>query len=501
MSQTLQITKNIDRAFYSVYRPILVQVKDLDSTAAFLTATIERKTAFNSNNYQTTGITFNAYQDNDQADHFTFNLMGYAREIIESGGWTNWHQYVRPGREEHGTRLRIRIHANRYSSTPDSPLEVDISDIVVSEGFFGLHTATRMTQRFSMNFPQPHTSIDRLILGDNKLGASEDISLRLNQNSPQYLSPDIGLRQAFLSHKASNAYTINRSDTRSDAIYIPAALSKAGWGELKLGVIYLDGENANLLDFDLIDMGVETKMYKIPVHPEKFGQWVVNFGGDATKTLNIIDANGNLTGNGLYLQPFVVSAPGLFVPPKQKHYHIPEGFPGDKTVDAYFVNYSDKPNNGVSCDIKGGGKGNRTKFVFQTASGSWDWLNIYGREEKTTTFDSVIYDKFASLEYNISTTSHTRSVLHNTREDIIKIVSQPVPREIALHMEDLITSTSVFVDFDYGIDSGYPWGGNNNMLLPILIRPGSFKIYNTEDSMSFVEFEYILSEEVTMQKG
>ena len=256
-----------------------------------------------------------------------------------------------------------------------------------------------------------------------------------------------------------------------------------------------------MVDFDIVSMGTDTKMYKIPVHPEKFGQWAINLGADAAKTLNIIDANGDLIdGCGLMLQPMVVSAPGVFNPQKTKPYCIPEGFPDNQTWDFYFVDYSDKPNNGKSCDIKGG-KGNKTRFVFRTASGSWDWINIYGQEQKTTKFDSVIYDKFASLEYNISTTSHTRTVLHNTREDITTITSQPLPREIAIHMEDLITSTSVFIDFDYGIVSGYPWGGNNSTLIPILINPGSFKIFTTEDNMSFIEFQYILSEEVSMQKN
>ena len=41
----------------------------------------------------------------------------------------------------------------------------------------------------------------------------------------------------------------------------------------------------------------------------------------------------------------------------------------------------------------------------------------------------------------------------------------------------------------------------NGSLVPILISPNSYTIYNTEDNVNFVEFSYTFSEQITMQKG
>ena len=68
-------------------------------------------------------------------------------------------------------------------------------------------------------------------------------------------------------------------------------------------------------------------------------------------------------------------------------------------------------------------------------------------ESKETTFSSVVYDRFADIGFGIQGNSlHTRSVLHNDREDVFTITSQPISKEVGLHVEELITSTMVWIE-------------------------------------------------------
>lgn len=92
---SLQITQDFDREFYSAYRPILLQVKDLDGTAAYLSAEIQRKiTITTTSGFLPTGIICHAYEDYDNPDHYTFNIMGYIRELLVTGTFSKFSQMV-----------------------------------------------------------------------------------------------------------------------------------------------------------------------------------------------------------------------------------------------------------------------------------------------------------------------------------------------------------------------------------------------------------------------
>ena len=496
-SPTISITQNLDRKFYAAYRPILCQVEDLDGNAAYMTATIERQAGFNSNVYQSTGITLNAYEDNDQPFHYTFNLMGYVRELLNSGGWSRFTQIVRPGVEETGYKFRIRIHANRYSDTADAPLVIDYDDVEYSFSFYALNTTTNIQQRLGNttavgNLPFDFPSIDRLILGSNKEGYYDDMSIKLSQNSPQHIQPGISYNEAFLSLRASKTYTINMSDSRNDAFYQPVGLSKTSgaWNEFWL-LYYIFDSNGNVTHQESIVADDKTQLFKIAAHPVRVNSQMITLGMNPGN--NIIDANGNLVAAGAAIVPAVRDKFDFF---NFKFLAVPNTYypsPLSYTVDAFILDWSDVPDNG---------KCNRNKFVFRTSSGSFDWINLYGTESKETSFSSVVYDRFADIGFGIQGNSlHTRSVLHNDREDVFTITSQPISKEVALHVEELITSTMVWIEKEHYINHGMNSSMNNGNLVPILINPGSFEIYSTENNMYFVEFSYTYSEKITMQKA
>lgn len=491
-SPNIAITQNLDRKFYSAYRPILCQVEDLEGNAAYMTATIERRN--DGVNFESTGIRFNAYEDIDQPFHYTFNLMGYVRELLNSGGWSRFSQIVRPGSEETGGDFRIVIHANRYSDVANTPLVVDLLDTVESFVFFALNTTTNIQQRLGNttaigNLPFDFPSIDRLILGSNREANYNDMSIKLSQNSPQHIQPGVFLNDTFLSLRASKAYTINMSDSRNDAIYQPVGLSKAGWQEFWLSFWILNSNGQTTFAGTSFVTSL-TQLYKIAAHPVRLNSQMISLG--LAPGNNIIDASGNLVAAGAIILPFVRNK----FTGDQKYLAVPNTYypsPLSYTVDGYVLDWSDTPDNG---------KCNRNKFVFRTSSGSFDWINLYGTESKETTFSSTVYDRFADIGHGIGGNSlHTRSVLHNDREDTFTVTSQPISKEYALHVEELITSTMVWIEKEHYINHGMSTTGNNGQLVPILINPGSFEIYNTESNMFFVEFSYTYSEKITMQKA
>ena len=59
----------------------------------------------------------------------------------------------------------------------------------------------------------------------------------------------------------------------------------------------------------------------------------------------------------------------------------------------------------------------------------------------------------------------------------------------------------VWIEKEHYINHGMNNEMNNGNLVPILINPGSFEIYSTENNMYFVEFSYTYSEKITMQKA
>nr|BAR36781.1 hypothetical protein [uncultured Mediterranean phage uvMED] len=488
MSASLQITRDLIRNFYSAYRPILFQVEDLDGTAAYLSAELQRESSPGSNLYVSTGIICHAYEDLEEADHYTFNIMGFVRELLTTGTWSKFSQMVTSGFFETGTRFRLSAYANRYGSSPNVPLITDINDTVISLGFYGLGTNTDITQHLTKDNIFPfvnHISVDRLVLGDNQSQGGADISLRFSQNSPNYNSPSIFVNDSFRSHRASKSYTINRKDSRNDAIYQPVSIDKT-WAEFWLSIYYFD-LNESLVGSDTIFVSSQTSLQKIPAHPEKLYDYIQSHGGSNANL--IIDANNDLISSGVAIAPFVKQLNN----PTVKFLAYPKNIISAQNyqVDVQYIDWSDKADNG---------KCNRTKFCFRTSSGSYDWINIYGTEKKETSFEQTIYDKLPSTGL-LDGSQHARKTLYNKREDTFTVTSQPMPKDVALHCEELLNSSLVWIEKE----SKYPHmtglSINDGKLIPVLIVPNSFSIYTTESNLSFVEFSYILSERLTTQKG
>ena len=108
---TIAIIKDTDSKFYTTARPIICQVIDDEGDAAFMVGEIERETYVNSGIFIGTDVYINAYEDNDNPNTYSFNLMGYIRELVIRGQFSVFSAGVWPGFYELGGYFRLRVHA------------------------------------------------------------------------------------------------------------------------------------------------------------------------------------------------------------------------------------------------------------------------------------------------------------------------------------------------------------------------------------------------------
>jgi len=554
MASPILFYKNFTRRFYSAYRPILCSVVDDVGDVAYMRAELEREDSNFSENWLGTDIMADAYEDfTGSSGKYTFNVMGYVREFVGT------EQYIE------GTRFRLRIWAVRYPPSQGGGLIHDEPNYITSNGFHALATTTNKTQRYADTdfqanydgFPSEgaHLYIDRLTLGSNSyLGnRTSDVNLLFSQNKwnpkikgTQNLDVDTDLSY-WRSSRASGAYTVNFDDAFDCNIQTPLSLCRGGLGASETCdfskewtyhfVFYavVNQAGTTITHTELIeisgDLGTSTAISKIPAHAKQFDSFVRRNGGDpGSSIINISGSRVALVAGGVIVYEmaviwdrFTTSNPA---PEAVKYQEAPvmnymkqwqtstieignttpateiQGS-GSYPTPTY-LDWSDEPSNGRGNECSTGEDGEISKlkrFKFQTGAGGYDWINIFGKESKETSFESVLYTK--SPEHS---TSHARTVLSNSREDVFKLVSQPVNKGISRHIEEMLTSPQVWLQSP----NLYPHGGNfmyvvddveKYFWLPILIVPGSFTIYDTDEKHVFIEFSYTLSEPITSHNG
>ena len=127
-------------------------------------------------------------EDFGGSGEYTFNAMGYCRELISGGFFSKNPNGL--GGSEIGTRFKLRVSAVRYSNTANQPLIDDNTDYEESEGFFALPTTTNELQGLDpysfMPGQREHHDIHRLVLGDNRGGSSSEINYHFSQNTPTF---------------------------------------------------------------------------------------------------------------------------------------------------------------------------------------------------------------------------------------------------------------------------------------------------------------------------
>ena len=92
--------------------------------------------------------------------------------------------------------------------------------------------------------------------------------------------------------------------------------------------------------------------------------------------------------------------------------------------------------------------------------------------------------------------------LWGSRKDTFSVFTQKVTKEYAVWLEELISSPQVWVveDIKDFQNTSPQLGYENKGLVAINIIKGSYKVFNTENNMHYIEFKYTLSENTITQK-
>ena len=143
--------------------------------------------------------------------------------------------------------------------------------------------------------------------------------------------------------------------------------------------------------------------------------------------------------------------------------------------------------------------------------GGIDWFIARGNHTKAVAVQGNEYAKFTNFDrdkkdFGVWKGQHSRTSLWTQRIDEFSVTTQPLTEEQTIWLEELVTSPLVWIVHN-GRDMYDPSGNNSGSLkttqrlIPVMITPGSYEVFNTDDKLYYMEFKYTLSEPITTQKN
>tara|TARA_R110000764_G_scaffold128843_1_gene216591 strand:- start:9882 stop:11231 length:1350 start_codon:yes stop_codon:yes gene_type:complete len=142
-------------------------------------------------------------------------------------------------------------------------------------------------------------------------------------------------------------------------------------------------------------------------------------------------------------------------------------------------------------------------FIFRNMRGGFDFFNATGTKQRSVELSGTEFDRHtdfnrAYADFDLLRGQHNTTNLWSSRKETYSVFSQPVTKEYAIWLEELIMSPQAWIvkdikDYQHNLFSG-------KGLLAINILKGSYKTYSTEKNVHFVEFKYTLSENTITQK-
>ena len=472
----ITITRNIHREYYSTYRPIYVGVYDSSNDTAFIRGELFIEAPILGGTFQSTGIMINGYQKADSSANYEFNLMEYCRHYVSPGAcpMISSPTYLFPGYFE-TARFKLKVWAVKYSQTVEGGLYDELGDIKETHDFTAIGTIT--SDEDSTDYQNDFTTMDRFVLGSNSSWTIDADTARPLTNMPRIPTWDL----RYTKHT-----TVNINDYPEASFYSPVYLEKNVHNGVT-ATYYVWPKSGSAFSFPLT-LYAASMLYRIPVHP-KAVEWfyMQNYGSALNQ---IVDASGNLLANGISVSLAVHN--NNFSNIETWKYHTGSGI-GVATM-FYNVPYSDKPNNG-SCSQ---GRCRRIKFVFKNKLGGFDWFNCYGTQSKEVAMSGTKFDSHVHLN---SRGFHGRKQLWTKREDMFSVMTQPLDDTHAEWLQELITSPQVWVQKEIEHAEKVNAISQESFLQPVLIDPGTYAIYNTEDNVNYIEFKYRYSNPITTQIG
>lgn len=451
--------------FVTCQRPIVIRT----NVTAGAVAHFRGKLYIYDGGWSDTGVEFNGYSETG-GNTFSFNVAEYTRHFFEEveGFYNTAQMWCTDYSTMVERRFRVRIYPVEYDA--NSNLVPDPSDYIDTNDFYVVPLNTMAREATSSE--GDNIRIDKFVTDSNNSSTATlgDFStfrfmsnlpnLDVLENTPKkYFKNYIDISQGpfFYSSflRRGSASTTLQSLFRNDS-----------------GSVTTITGTSNTTGFDYVHL-----------HPVTITMLIELMTG-AQSTL-LLDASGNLT---------------------SKHVDIMHRFVdgGGNTVrKTPWIRYHYKESMG--CDS--------TTFLFRNMRGAFDWFTATGTEEGSLELSGTEFDRHTDFyradsdnKFGLIRGQHNNTNLWNSRKETFSVFSQPLSKEHAIYVEELISSPQAWIirdikdvfSTDDTINPDQPWAKKG--LVAINIIKGSFKIYNTEKSRSFVEFKYTLSENTITQK-
>lgn len=398
-----------------------------------------------------TNIQFNAYTDDGSSD-FSCNVAEYCRNHFkEEPNFYNPNQWCQNFTEMVEREFKVIFYPVEYDVSGN--LVPDPSDTLETNSFYVIPTNTEA--RESTSSVNDNIRLDKFVLnGSNSSSAAwfNSSENRLLSNMPDYNTIDIS--QGFFFYY--------------NALFIPVAGRQP--------VLEITNSAGVIQTLDL-SPNAEGYAY-LHVHPLMV-DFMLSLAAGATVNF-LTDVAGNLaTTTAKFQIKFNNAASGVFV----------------RSSPAFKVRYKD----GMGCVSK--------TFIFRNMRGGFDHFTATGTQDRSVEFSGTEFDRHTRFERSDSTFDllrgqHNMTNLWGSRKDTFSVFTQKVSKEYAVWLEELISSPQVWIveDIKDFQNTAPQLGYENKGLVAINILKGSYKVFNTENNMHYIEFKYTLSENTITQK-
>tara|TARA_R100000152_G_C6772549_1_gene199495 strand:+ start:566 stop:2026 length:1461 start_codon:yes stop_codon:yes gene_type:complete len=483
----INFVRDLNREFYSAYRPIVLKISAIDTDIAFIRGELFVQDAGGS--YVSTGVLMNGFNQNGTSAFYELNIMEYTRPYCGSGmcAWFNQIGFMLPGKHE-AAKVKLLCWPVRYSTTAIGQLVDDFSEQKYSQE--AVVVAANLDELKSNGMNDVFEFMDRFVLGQNGPSVSPSDGIKPLTNMPMAnLWGDSGFDGWPTNYAPTdpNVYplgiSVDVSDNPTPSFYY---LHGDKIGNTAL-ILLRDINGGAFSSFYFVPVGMTLPHQgRIPVHPIELQTFIQLHMGISTNM--IVDASGNLLVSSvfvtmLYNNQGITNYWGYFDRNQNlsARYHV--------------VHYTDRANGVGNCKAD---SENKVRLHWQNSLGGHDWFNFYGTLTKSVKTSGTQYEKFRPAALR---GMRGGKDLWKKRVDEWKVVSQPINSETAIWLQELLSSPLAWMEVELTDNMSLSRWGVSNQLVAISITPGSYEVYNTENNLHYLEFSFTLASNRTQQRG
>jgi len=426
-------------------RPIIVSAEVTDGAVAHFTGKLYLK----ENTWEDTGVKINAYADNDGL--YNFNLAEYCRQyFLETGIYSDGYCASRiymVARE-----FYLEIYPVEYNTNGD--LVPNPSDTKNTEDFFSIPLNTQSDEQTSAT-EYDNIRIDNFVFNGNN-----------NSSAP--------LCNEASQHKLSNMPDHNIINLNAGYYFDYEFLYQTVTG--RYAKVFYTNESGTTYS---LEASFFNGFSSISLHPVQIDFLLTQAAGAPVYAFT--DAAGDVTSKTLKLQVKFLNSTTDAV---------------ERTAPPAYFKY----------ESNFGCKSSDT-FLFRNMRGGFDFFTATGTKDSNVSLSGSTFDRHTNFDRASSTFGrkvgeHNITNLWNSRKDTFTIFTQPLTKEYALWIEELIVSPQVWI---IKKAKNYPVTATSNdndgiQLVAINIDKGSYKLHTTEKNVNYVELKYSLSENTLIQK-